>query len=42
MKRSHIKSISKILTELCAIRQKIKIKNTFASIVYNILVVKEF
>ena len=40
MKINHM-SISKILTDLCAIRQKIK-KNTFASIVYNVLVVKEF
>ena len=31
----------KILIDLCAIRQKIKIK-TFASIVYNDSVVKEF
>ena len=38
---SHIMSILKILTDLCEIRQK-KIKNTFASIVYNVLLVKEF
>ena len=37
-----IMSILKILTDLCAIRQKTKIKNSFASIVYNVLVVKEF
>ena len=35
-------SILKILTDLFAIRQKIKIKNTFESIVYNVLVVKQF
>ena len=39
---SLIMSISKILTDLCAIRQKTKMKNTFASIVYNDLVVREF
>ena len=33
--------ISKILTDLCAIKQKIKIKNTFSNVVYNILVVKK-
>ena len=42
MTKSLIMSISKILTDLCAIRQKIKAKNTFASIVYNALVLKEF
>ena len=31
----------KDLTDLCAIGQKIKLKNTFASIVYNVLVVNE-
>ena len=31
-----------ILTNLCSIRQNIKIKNTFSDIVYNVLVVKEF
>ena len=35
MKISHIMSISKMLTDLCAIRQKTTIKNTFAYIVYN-------
>ena len=42
MKISHIMSISKILTDLCSIRQKIKIKNTFADIVYNVLAVEKF
>ena len=42
MKISHIMSISKILTDLCAIRQGVKVKNTFTSIDYNVLVVKEF
>ena len=40
MKINLIMSISKILTDLCGIRQKSKIKNTFANFVYNILVVK--
>ena len=31
-----------ILTDLCAIRQKIKIKNVFANVIYNVLVVKKF
>ena len=34
-------STSKILTDLSAIRQKIIIKNPFANIVYNVLVVKK-
>ena len=42
MKIGHIRSISKILTDLFAIRQKIKIKNIFASIAYHALVVKSF
>ena len=41
MKISHIMSVSKILTDLCVIRQKIRIKNTFADIVYNVLAVLE-
>ena len=40
MKISHIMFISNILTDLCAIRQKIRIKNSFTDIVYNVLVVK--
>ena len=40
MKISSIMSILKVLTNLCVIRQKIKIKNTFADVVYNVLVVK--
>ena len=27
---------------MCVIRQSVKIKNTFANIVYNVLAVKEF
>ena len=39
---SHIMPILKILTGLCAIRQKTRIKNPFANIVYNVFVLKEF
>ena len=35
-------SISTILTDLCVIKQKIKIKKTFANAVCNVLVVKKF
>ena len=35
-------STSKTLTDLCAIRQRAKVKKTFADIVYNVLVVKRF
>ena len=42
MKISHIMSTSKTLTDLCAIKQSVKIKNTFVDIVDNILVVIEF
>ena len=38
---SRIMSISRILIDLCATRQKIQIKNTFADIVYYFLVVKK-
>ena len=41
MAKSNIMSILKILTDLCA-NAKHKIKNTFASIVYIVLLVKEF
>ena len=34
--------ISKILTDLCAKKQRIKIKNIFANVVYNVLAVKNF
>ena len=34
-------SILKILTDLCEFRQKIRIENSFASIVCNVLVVKK-
>ena len=35
-------SMLKILTDLCAIRQGVKIKIFFADIVYNLLAGKEF
>ena len=35
-------SLSKILVDLRSIRLKLKIENTFADIVYNVLVVKGF
>ena len=37
---NHIMCTSKILTHLCFIKQKIKIKNGFVEVVYNALVVK--
>ena len=39
---NHIMSTLKILTYLCFIKQKIKIKNDFVEVVYNALVVKMF
>ena len=42
MKISLIMCISKILTDVCVIKQKIKIKNIFANVVYSVLVVKKF
>ena len=35
-------SISKILTDLCVIRQNAGLKNTLADIAYNVVLVKEF
>ena len=40
MKINFIMCISKILTDLCEIKQKIKIKIFFVNVVYNVLVVK--
>ena len=40
MKESHIMCISKILTDLRFIKQRIKTKNSFAKVVYSVLVVK--
>ena len=41
MKISRIMSVSKILINLRAIRQKIRTKDNFSDIVYNFLVVKK-
>ena len=41
MEISGIMATSRNLINLCAIRQKIRIKNTFAYIVYNFLVAKQ-
>ena len=41
MKISLFKSISKILTDLCVMKQKIIAKNTFLNVVYNVLVLKK-
>ena len=40
MKINHIRAMSKILIDLSAIRQKIIMKNTFADIIYNVLLVR--
>ena len=40
MKTSHIMYISKVLTDLCFRKQRIKTKNTFVRAVYSVLVVK--
>ena len=38
---NHTMSILKVLTNLCAIKQKTKTRNIFAAAVYNVLVVKK-
>ena len=42
MKTSYIMCTSKISIDLCLIKQKPKTKNTFAKVVYVVLVVKRF
>ena len=42
MKVSLIMCISRILTDLCAIKQRLKRKNILANVDYNVLVVKNF
>ena len=42
MKINLIMYILKILTDLCAIEERIRIKNKFANVAYNVLVVKKF
>lgn len=39
---SHHVYISKILIELCTLRQNIEIKNTFADIIFNVLVNRKY
>ena len=41
VKISDLMSTSKILTDLCAIKQSVKLKNTFVDVVYSVLVVKK-
>ena len=42
MKTSHIMCTSKILTDLCFTKQKIKTKNTFTKVFYVVLVAKMY
>ena len=42
MKINHVMYISRILTDLCVIRQNVGIKNTFADIIYNVLQCKKW
>ena len=42
MKTSHIMCMSKILTDLCFTKQSIKTKNTFAKVLYSVLLVKMY
>ena len=42
MKISLIMCILKILTDLWTIEQKLRMKNIFANVVYNVLLVKNF
>ena len=41
VKISDLMSTSMILTDLCAIKQSVKLKNTFVDVVYSVLVVKK-
>ena len=42
MQRSHIMRTSKILTDSRFTKQQIKTKNTFAKVVYSVLVVEKY
>ena len=42
MKTSHIMFTSKVVTDLCFTKQKIKTENTFAKTVYSVLVVEKY
>ena len=39
---SHIVLVLKTSTGLCIVKESVKVKSTFANIVYNVLVVEEF
>ena len=41
-KSHYVRHYTEALTDICVIRQRIRIKNAFANIVYNVLVVKKF
>ena len=38
----HTMFMSKVLTNSCVIKQKIKIKNIFANVICNVLLVKKY
>ena len=40
--KSHNMCVSKILKDLCFTKQRIKAKNTFARVVYSVLVVEKY
>ena len=40
--KSHYVCVSKVLTDLCFTKQRIKTKNTFVKVVYSVLVVKMY
>ena len=42
MKTNHIMYTSKILTDLCFTKYKIKTKNTFVKVVYSVLLVNMY
>ena len=42
MSANLIMCISKILTDLCLVKLKIKVRNIFVGVVYSVLVVKNF
>ena len=42
MKINHIICISKTLPDICLVKQKAKIKNTFAKAAYSALVIKMY
>ena len=42
MKMNHIICTSKVLTDLCLVKQKVKTKNTFAKAAYSVLRIKMY